>query len=677
MKKLNLLTTAMIIASMLFAPMQAMATQAAVNSNCECFANKERLEKQLKEENQITLLDYEVMLFKVKCRVGNIPEKYKEGLKKAIFLGSKKKTEQIIILECSECGQLFVVPFGKEISNGSQAGTGTSTGGSSTGTSIGGGSSSGSTSPSKPSGGNTGGDSSSGDKPSGGDSSGGKPGDDTDNKPSENPGDNTGGDSGEQKPDEDNKPAPKPEDPKPPLKKYDTYDWISATKKVYNTSSQLPDMKIPEDVKFSVKIVDAAGKEISEAKNAGNYKLIFSYEVPAGYEPVEPMQIAFTIEKAKCNVASITFSGKEVTYNPNTDYGLYVEDLPEGLRLSHYLVNGKEVQDDYTVKNAGEYVIQPVFELTDAANYEIVGQVAEATLNIKKAVIDTDAIEFDGQTTLFDWNNLDGYPIMNVVGELPDGIKDIHYEVDGIKVGEDFVVDNPGEHKIEVFFTPEDAENYEVASKEAILNLEYGFDMVLESSQDDGQIVLTVGIANINTKITGISAINGKIVFDDTVLDYDRMEIVGSSWDDTDGMFAFNPDTGLFITSTKENPDIDWNNEEEEYWENVDFNIMVNEDGAVFKIYFNILDTTASNIEIGVENVDGASKLISPPEDEEISDEPLVAGRPTEVTVTTGEEQEEAKEKSSKVVASNLPEVETEARTDITTVTGAAVVVEG
>ena len=89
------------------------------------------------------------------------------------------------------------------------------------------------------------------------------------------------------------------------------------------------------------------------------------------------------------------------------------------------------------------------------------------------------------------------------------------------------------------------------------------------------------------------------------------------------------------------------------------------------------MDTTASNIEIGVENVDGASKLISPPEDEEISDEPLVAGRPTEVTVTTGEEQEEAKEKSSKVVASNLPEVETEARTDITTVTGAAVVVEG
>ncbi len=649
MKKLNLLTTAMIIASMLFAPMQAMATQAAVNSNCECFANKERLEKQLKEENQITLLDYEVMLFRVKCRVGNIPEKYKEGLKKAIFLGSKKKTEQIIILECSECGQLFVVPFGKEISNGSQAGTGTSTGGSSTGTSTGGGSSSGSTSPSKPSGGNTGGDSSSGDKPS-------------------------GGDSGEQKPDEDNKPAPKP-----PLKKYDTYDWISATKKVYNTSSQLPDMKIPEDVKFSVKIVDADGKEISEAKNAGNYKLIFSYEVPAGYEPVEPMQIAFTIEKAKCNVASITFSGKEVTYDPNTDYGLYVEDLPEGLRLSHYLVNGKEVQADYTVKNAGEYVIQPVFELTDAANYEIVGQVAEAMLNVKKAVIDTDAIEFDGQTTLFDWNNLDGYPIMNVVGELPDGIKDIHYEVDGIEVGEDFVVDNPGEHKIEVFFTPEDAENYEVASKEATLNLEYGFDMVLESSQDDGQIVLTVGIANINTKITGISAINGKIVFDDTVLDYDRMEIVGSSWDDTDGMFAFNPDTGLFITSTKENPDIDWDNEEEEYWENVDFNIMVNEDGAVFKIYFNILDTTASNIEIGVENVDGASKLISPPEDEEISDEPLVAGRPTEVTVTTGEEQEEAieaKEKSSKVVASNLSEVEAETEKVATTVTGSSLVVE-
>ena len=94
MKKMtNLLTAVFLCISMLFTPMQAMA---AVNSDCECSAIKERLEKQLKEEKQITLFVYEVLLFREKCRVSNIPEKYMEGLKKAIFLGSKKKLNRLL-----------------------------------------------------------------------------------------------------------------------------------------------------------------------------------------------------------------------------------------------------------------------------------------------------------------------------------------------------------------------------------------------------------------------------------------------------------------------------------------------------------------------------------------------------------------------------------------------------
>lgn len=680
MKK-NFITAIILIVSMLFTPMQAMA---AVNSDCECSAIKERLEKQLKEEKQITLFVYEVLLFREKCRVSNIPEKYKEGLKKAIFLGSKKKTEQIIILECSKCGQLFVVPFGKEIGSGSQ--TGTSTGGSSTGTSTGGGSTStGSTSPSKPSGGNTGGGSSSGDKPSGGDSSGGKP--------------SGSGSSSEEKPDDNNKPVPKPEEkPKP----------------------EEPTPEEPED-----KIIEI-------------------------------------------DISKILFSGKTVTYSPDEEQGLYVGNLPAGLKLSHYLVNGEIKSANYVVSNAGKYEVTPVFEIADG-NYKIVGQAPKATLTINKALYDASSLVFD--ETSFSYDGKEHAPAIEnlpkgakvldasagqtaagkhthnmeveispnyepvkisteyeitpsklslqqqynaatgkveaIVEGLVDGdLKDLVYTVNGSESSEAPEILEPGRYEIktEILLDEDKKQNYTGAdSAELQTALEKVYDAKRKNAWyhvsqtvevKDGKMTLTLFLSDIKVQTQEemgyvVFTLGFNVKYDQNVLQYDSFE---AEADDLGNGFdgAYNPDRGPSGEADERDAVLSF------------FADTIADTVKVCTLVYDI-DPAAKDVKVSLDNfvlstgeddnpfeytADSTTVVVNPSEDYVAPEEILVDNDPMKDAGYVGDEDEEEEHRealkeqinekfpSTATTSAMLEEVEAETEKVATTVTGAAVVVE-
>ena len=674
MKKMtNLLTAVFLCISMLFTPMQAMA---AVNSDCECSAIKERLERQLKEEKQITLFGNEVMLFRVKCHVDSVPEKYKEGLKKAIFLGSKKKTEQLIILECSECGQLFIVPFGKEISSGSQTGssnTGTSTGGDS--------SSTGSTSTSKPNGGNTGGGSSSGDKPSGGDSSGGKPGDNTDNKPSEKPGDNTGGDSGEQKPGE--KPGDNNED----------------------------------------KIIEI-------------------------------------------DISKLVVSDKEVTYSPDAEQGLYIGKLPEGLKLSYYLVNGEVKPVDYLVSNAGKYEVVPVFEVTDD-KYKIVGQANTAILTINKAKYEG-AFNFDKTSFAYDgkghapvpsnlpegakiltssnsqtsagkythdmeieispnyetvkvsteyeitpsklslqqqYNDATG-KVESIVEGLVDGdLKDLIYTVNGSESSEAPEILEPGRYEIktELILNEDKKQNYTGGADEIQTALEKIYEAKrkdtwykpsMESTIENGKLVINIFLSDIKVQTQEemgyvLFTLGFNVKYDKNVLQYDRFE---AEADDLGNGFdgAYNPDRGPSGEADERDAVLSF------------FADTIADTVKVCTLVYDI-DPSAEDVSISLEDFvlatgeednpfeytsNNSTIVVNPSEDYVAPEEILIDWDPMKDANYIGDEDEEAAAREelqdyidekfpvtagAEVVTSNLSEVETEVITTSEIETGSAI----
>ena len=110
------------------------------------------------------------------------------------------------------------------------------------------------------------------------------------------------------------------------------------------------------------------------------------------------------------------FSGKTVTYSPDEEQGLYVGNLPAGLKLSHYLVNGEIKSAKYVVSNAGKYEVIPVFEVT-GDKYKIVGQANSAILTINKAKYEG---TFNFDKTSFSYDGKEHAP---AIENLPKGAK--------------------------------------------------------------------------------------------------------------------------------------------------------------------------------------------------------------------------------------------------------------
>lgn len=310
MEKLKKILAVIIILSMVFAPLTATQAATVQRTTCECAKSTERIKKEFPESGNVRILFTDTMLFVGQYQVKNKKDWEKElKEKKAVFLFQyeKAKVTRLIVLKCEQCGTLYVVPVPFKISSENSEDTGK------TDTST-------PTEPLPPSG-NTGDDSSSsGNKPSGGDST------------EERPGDNN----------EDNKPAPKPEDPK------------------------------PED-----KIIEI-------------------------------------------DISKLVVSDKEVTYSPDAEQSIYVVgDLPEGLKVSYYLVNGEVKPVDYVVSNAGKYEVVPVFEVTDD-KYKIVGQANTAILTINKAKYEG---TFNFDKTSFSYDGKEHEPVPS---NLPEGAKVIN-----------------------------------------------------------------------------------------------------------------------------------------------------------------------------------------------------------------------------------------------------------
>ena len=144
-------------------------------------------------------------------------------------------------------------------------------------------------------------------------------------------------------------------------------------------------------------LTNEKGASITSFKNAGTYtvKAEFTFLDTKNYQPIDPIEAVFTIEKAVYDVSDIDFYHGFATYDGNK-HTLSL-DIPKGnvfkpedIRYEYYL-NG-ELQSTDGVANAGEYEVRAIFIVRDT-NYADVPYM-DAWLTIEKKTIDISTLGF-------------------------------------------------------------------------------------------------------------------------------------------------------------------------------------------------------------------------------------------------------------------------------------------
>ena len=253
--------------------------------------------------------------------------------------------------------------------------------------------------------------------------------------------------------------------------------------KVYDGKAVVFDVdngrELKNDVSISYIITDEDGNQISKSnkdtniKNAGSYniKIEFLLLDNKNYNPIEPMEITFDVDRAKYDVSDLLFDSAIVEYsgNPNTlslELPKNLKDANVGVSYEYYRAgeyfpiteNGENVNG---VCDAGEYKVKAVFTVTDP-NYKDISSV-EATLVIEKKVLPSYEIEFDN--TRFTYTGKAMLPNLGLENEKHLSVSEIAiYKLEG----EDYVkVDeavNAGVYRAEATVILADTQNYEFDS---------------------------------------------------------------------------------------------------------------------------------------------------------------------------------------------------------------------
>ena len=180
--------------------------------------------------------------------------------------------------------------------------------------------------------------------------------------------------------------------------------------------------------------------------NAGEYtaKVAFELVDADNYEVVgEVSDLAWAINKAKIDVSELEWNYTEAfTYDGNAKK-VELVSVPEGLKAT-YADNEKT--------NAGEYTAKVTFEVLDAVNYEVSGEVSDLAWAINKAKIDVSELEWN-YTEAFTY---DGNAKKVELVSVPEGLKATY--ADNEKT-------NAGTYTAKVAFEALDAENFEVSGE--------------------------------------------------------------------------------------------------------------------------------------------------------------------------------------------------------------------
>ena len=196
-----------------------------------------------------------------------------------------------------------------------------------------------------------------------------------------------------------------------------TYDGKAKTIEALNVPNGVT-------VKYSTYYLDS-NIEIKEAKEAGNYKVVASFEsLDHNYNKIENKEALLTIKKAKYDMSNVRLDDYTKTYDGED----YVPSLRKGSTLPKnvnvefkcYNENNELVESNAA---AGNYKIVASFK-GDDKNYEPIDDI-EATLTVNKMLIEIkDSISFESKTINYDGN----VHSLDLVGTLPAGV---NYTING------------------------------------------------------------------------------------------------------------------------------------------------------------------------------------------------------------------------------------------------------
>ena len=180
---------------------------------------------------------------------------------------------------------------------------------------------------------------------------------------------------------------------------------------------------VNEEVKYpytvSYKYYDSNNNEITECKNAGEYRVVAMFTSSNNnYKAPESISATLTINKS--NSYNPTLNDKTYTYD-NTAKNISVEEDLDGIysvTYKYYDSNNNLVSECI---NAGTYTVVALFEVLNE-NYVELHSIT-ATLTIKKATYDMSGVVFQNKSVSYDGEEKK----IEIAGSLPSGVS-VSYE---------------------------------------------------------------------------------------------------------------------------------------------------------------------------------------------------------------------------------------------------------
>ena len=186
---------------------------------------------------------------------------------------------------------------------------------------------------------------------------------------------------------------------------------------------------LPEDVKVDFKYYNAAGEKVDSTVNAGEYKVVASFEgKDSNYEDIAPIESKLTVTKKKVVIDDrVTFNSVTVNFDREMHSLEVTGTLPENINVTY---------ENNDHKEAGEYKVIARFTDTNV-NEELDIETLEAYLIINKIVESPMVLDGDtGKTRaleakdfILDVDKLTGNKQISIPNLIPDKyeIKKLQY----------------------------------------------------------------------------------------------------------------------------------------------------------------------------------------------------------------------------------------------------------
>ena len=193
-----------------------------------------------------------------------------------------------------------------------------------------------------------------------------------------------------------------------------TYDGNEFQARLKDTSV------LPEDVEVTFKYYDSNGQEVTSTVNAGEYKIVASFDGKnANYEEIAPIEAKLTVNKKQVSLdGKIIFNSVTVNFDRQMHKVEISGTLPKDVSVTYENNEKTEAGEYRAIARFADANPNEEIDITELEAYLIINKIVEVPQVIDEVTGETR--DFESKDLQLEIDELTGNKKINIVGLVPD-----------------------------------------------------------------------------------------------------------------------------------------------------------------------------------------------------------------------------------------------------------------